>query len=299
MPSDDGDLEVSSQLTTGNAGHGVLVTADYDNDGEDEVYLATGGLSGEPLFRVYDFFGDTNVWSSGTAQGAAISVTDSDVTGDGRPELIGMTWNGIVYVHDVFSQSLIWQGPTLNEGREALVADVDGDPDGQPEIVAVTRNSVHVYRHNPQPTAYVLAATYQANREIIDAAVGDTDGDGETEILLLLGDYFVEGGIRVVRLDNDLQELGSFTLLRPALSLAVEHSPTPRKNLLIGTLVGPLYSAYDGTLAIVDARTGALVFQSPQLIGAIQRNSIHYVVLPGEAVPRMSFGTSAAMYLTR
>ena len=302
MPSDGGDLELSATIGSGYSAIGSSPdVVDYDNDGDDEVFLAMGNSYYDPLFRVYDFFGDTDLWTSGTAQsqGSAIDVAHADVSGDGKTELIGLTSTGTVYVHNVFQQSLWWQSGGHTDGRRVLVGDVNGDPDGQPEIVVATSRNVYLYRHAPQPTAYVQAAAYQTNREILDAAVGDTDGDGEVEVLLLLGDPYAATGADVARLDNELRPLGSFTLPWSAISLAIEPSPTPRKNLLIGRMIGLIYYMHEGSLAIVDAQTGGIVFESPPLIGEVQRNSIQYVTLPGETRPRMSFGTSGGMYLTR
>jgi hypothetical protein len=254
---------------------------------------------------VYDFFGGTSEWSSGIVQNntGAVDVTHADLTGDGRAELVGMTSNGVVYVHDVFGQTLVWQSTTLNEGRKVLVADMDGDAGGQSEIVAVTGSNVYVYRRNPPPITYVQAASYQlgSNRSIIDADVGDTDGDGDVEIVLLIGTYYYSGGNEVVTLNGNLQAqtIGTFTLPWEAQALAVEPSGASRKNLLLSRWVGAGYYAYDGILTSVGARSGGIVFESPPLIGTIQRDSVHYVTLPGETRPRISIGTSAGMYLTR
>ena len=168
MPSDGGDLELSATIGSGYSAIGSSPdVVDYDNDGDDEAFLAWATRYYDPLFRVYDFFGDTDLWTSGTtqSQGSAIDVAHADVSGDGKTELIGLTSTGTVYVHNVFEQSLWWQSGGHTDGRRVLVGDVNGDPDGQPEIVVATSRNVYLYRHAPQPTAYVQAAAYQTNRE--------------------------------------------------------------------------------------------------------------------------------------
>ena len=50
---------------------------------------------------------------------------------------------------------------------------------------------------------------------------------------------------------------------------------------------------------MVDAETGATVWESPNLIGGISYESVHVVQLPGEAGKRLSVDMSADMYLTR
>ena len=303
MPA-DGNLDVSELFGTSYYGNDAVDIVDYDNDSTDEAFIGSGNPYWDELFRVYDFFGDTTEWTSGADPDyvTAVDVTHAELTGDGRAELVGITSAGVVYVHNVFGQTLVWQSTTLNEGRKVLVANVDGDAGGELEIVAVTRQNVFVYRRNAPPIPYVQIAAYPAtNRYIVDADVGDTDGDGDVEIVLLVGTSYSQSGNEIVTLNGNLQPqtIGTFTLPWDAQTLAIEPSGAPRKNLIVSRLAGPQYFAYDGILAIVDGRSGGVVFESRPLTGAIQRDSIHYVTLPGETVPRISIGTSAGMYLTR
>jgi hypothetical protein len=211
-----------------------------------------------------------------------------------------MTSDGIVYVHNIAAQTLVWQSTSLTEGRKVLVANVDGDAAGELEIVAVTSRGVYLYKRNAAPFTYIQTAVYPTtnNRWIIDADVGDTDGDGDVEIVLLTGTSIYSGGTGVVTLSGNLlpQTIGTFTLPWDAQTLAIEPSSTSRKNLLVGRVSG---GYYDGSLAIVGARSGGVVFESPRLIGSLQRDSVHYVTLPGETRQRISIGTSSGMYLTR
>jgi hypothetical protein len=298
VSGDGGDLEISAEIDTNWSGAGTVDIVDYDNDGVDEAFLATNALySG--LFAVYDFFGATTEWSSGVVQSQASSldVTHADFTGDGRADLVGLTSAGVVYIYDVYQQALFWQSTTISQSVRVIAADIDGSaPGGEPEMVVVTSGYVYVYRESPPPIRFVQAATYQTNRGIIDAAVGDTDSDGDVEVVLLVGATQGSSGSEVIRLNSNLQAEGSFELPWAAQTLDIESTPTPRKNLLVSRLVG---SDYDSTIAIVGARSGGVVFESPPLIGSVQRGSVHYVTLPGETSPRMSIGTSAGMYLTR
>lgn len=293
-PADGGAIQISAEIATNWYGNGGLDVVDYDNDGVDEAFVATGAYY-DGLFTVYDFFGAATDWSSPLSQAGAVDVTHADLTGDGNDDLVGLTAS-IVYVHDVDQQSLFWQSTTLNGAQRVHVADVDGNPDGRQEIVVVAQQYVYVYRDNPPPIRYVQTAIYQTDRSIIDADVGDTDGDGQVEVVLLVGPMYAGDGNEIVRLDGSLLAEGTFSLPWPAQTVDIEPSPTLRKNLLVSRPVG---QGYDSTLAIVGARSGGVVFESPPLIGAVQRGSVHYVTLPGETRPRMSIGTSAGMYLTR
>jgi hypothetical protein len=299
--STNGTLEVGDLIGTYYDVNAFDVV-DYDNDTTDEAFLAHSYAYYDGYFRAYDFFTNTSEWSSGTLQSSisAIDVTHADLTGDGRAELVGMTSDGVVYVHNIAAQTLVWQSTSLTEGRKVLVANVDGDAAGELEIVAVTSRGVYVYKRNAGPIPYLQSAVYQTtnNQWIIDADVGDTDGDGDVEIVLLTGTAIYSGGNGVVTLSGNLQPqtIGTFTLPWDAQSVAIEPSPTPRKNLLVGRVSG---TYYDGSLAIVGARSGGVVSESPRLIGSLQRDSVHYVTLPGETLQRISIGTSSGMYLTR
>jgi hypothetical protein len=45
--------------------------------------------------------------------------------------------------------------------------------------------------------------------------------------------------------------------------------------------------------------SGNIVFESPVLIGIVQRHSLYHVTLPGGFEPRISIGATSGMYLTR
>jgi len=162
----------------------------------------------------------------------------------------------------------------------------------------VSTRYVYVYERNASPgTPYIQTAIYQTNRDILDADVGDTDGDGDLEVVLLTGYAYSSTPSDIITLSSSLQSVGSFTLPWSAQTLIIEPAPpTSRKNLVVSRLVGVVN---DSTIAIIDARSGSTVFESPPLIGTVQPNSVHYVTLPGETEPRMSIGTTGGMYLTR
>jgi hypothetical protein len=90
--------------------------------------------------------------------------------------------------------------------------------------------------------------------------------------------------------------LSAYTLPWPAQSIAIEPSQSARKNLLVSRVEGEFGA---GRLATVDPRTGAVISESPPLIGAITEDSVHFVDVSGSGDVRLSIGTEAGMYLTR
>ena len=224
------------------------------------------------------------------------TVLHSDLTGDGHEDLIAITTGGVVYVHDVLMQTLVWQSPTLNNGRDVVIADLDGD--GSRDIVAVTANAVYVYEHTTGPSTYEQTASYsvpQYSEYIRDALVFDADGDGELEVVALVhGPYGYEPTSRIVRLDQDLTLLGAVEIEWRAEMLVLEPSMAARKNVLAPTQSS---SGWPTGIIAVDVLTGGEVWRSPTLVGQLAPNSLHFVTIGGER--RMSFGTQFGMYLTR
>ena len=131
MLADGSGIETSSEIATNWAGGAALDVVDYDNDGIDEAFLATSSLY-DGWWGVYNFFAGNLEWSSGSVrnQATGIDITHADLTGDGRAELVGMNSSGVITVHDVYQQTLVWQSTTLGNGRRVFVTDVEGGSGG-------------------------------------------------------------------------------------------------------------------------------------------------------------------------
>jgi hypothetical protein len=290
-----GDLTVGAELGSNWNGISALAISDYDNDGTDEVFLGTSELYTGYL-TAYDFFGANTEWTGPQlpSQQAVMAITHADVTGDGREELIAISTAGVVYVHDVFSQSVVWQSTTLGYGgRDVEVADVNDD--GTPEILAVTTTGIYLYERVAGPVTYAQAAIYNPQFEVRDTIVADADGDGAVEVIVLMGSTYLYDDIsRVERLDANLALLGSFQLAWRGEMLVLEPSAAARKNVIVPTadFIGP-----PSTMVAVDAQTGQEVWRSPLLLGQVQKSSLEVVEIGGDR--RMSFGTQVGMYLTR
>ena len=286
MEPTTGDLTVSAELGSNWNGQVALAVSDYDNDGVDEAFVATSELY-DGYLTAYDFFGESAEWTSPklTIQQFLAAVEHADVTGDGHEDLIAISNTGVVFVHDVFGQSLFWQSTTLGSGRAVRVADLDAD--GSLDIIAVTYAGVYVYERIAGPVKYAQTASV-SRPDTRDALALDFGGDGDLEVVVLASD-------RVERLDHNLQPLSAFDLPWFSDILAAEPSSSGRKNLLLAQM-DDHYNAFSPIVA-VDAVSGAEVWRSPNMIGAVSRNSLQFVTIGGRR--QLSFGTSAGMYLTR
>ena len=293
-----GDLGISEELGSNWTGWAPLAVTDYDGDGTDEAFLATADAY-DAYLTAYDPFGAVTEWTSQplTNRQVFVSVANADVTNDGKDDLIALTAAGVVYVYDVFAQTLVWQSTTLGSGVKVAVADLDHD--GVPEIVVATTDYIYVYARTSGPTAYIQAGYYAVAPVVVrDMLVADTDGDGELEIVALVGDsdYF-DTAAEVVRLDRNLAVLSQFAIDWRADTIAVEASSWPRKNLILPTANARV--GIPAEIVALDAVSGAEVWRSPALLGQVSPNSLHFVDPAGDGKLRISFGTRAGMYLTQ
>ena len=295
----DGDIEIGPVLgTTLTSVFSMLAVDDYDEDGTDEALLASiGQFDATPT--VYDFFGENVEWTLAQFE-PAVQLASGNVCGDPRDELVWLGENGVISVLDVETQQLVWQSPMLNGARGLKLADLDGN--GEDEIIAVTPSSMQVFARAAAPDVFQQAASVSLAGDVVDLTAGDTDGDGRGEIFVLVSSPnppnsphgFVSPSF-VAPFDAELRAREPFVLPWRARSIAIEPSAFARKNLLVGRAEGALPAS---RLVTIDARNGAVVSASPPLIGAISRDSVHYVeVDPGSA--RLSIGTEGGMYLTR
>lgn len=290
-----GDLAVSEAFAFG--GGSTLAVTDYDGDGTEEAIVASSVSSAASGYAtVYDFFAAASEWQIQYGS-RAVAITTGDMTGDGRADIVWIMADGSVYVHNAITQSLVWEGPALEPildvGLDVLV--LDANRDGALDIVVVAQDRVVLYERSSSGSTYGQAATYRPPNDILDAAVADTDGDGQEEIAILVRrNANLRQAASIQRLGMRLDLLGTADYDGPARWLTRMSSGAER-NLLLG--VADVTTGTPLHVAAVDARTGADVWRSPPLLGVPGRNSLHVVELGGRL--RISIGTQSGMYLTR
>ena len=265
---------------------GVMATADFDNDGTTEMLIAVSSGSAHQQLA-YDAFAANVEWASAlTASSASVAaVAQGDLTGDAQADLAVIDSDGVLRVYDIVGGALVWEGPMLLGGVDVALAEVNGG--GFPELIVAAAERVHVYSRDGGSFA-VIAVSPGIYSNLRDIEVGDVDGDGLVDIFALFG-----SATSVVRLDAGLIEQRAFDHWRQSGSILIEASPFPRRNLIL------VESVADPQIAAVDPDSGLEVWSSPQLLGSIGRDSVHFVELPGETAARIAVATDLGVLVTR
>lgn len=291
-----GTVEVSAEVGSNWNRTTALDVADFDRDGVDEALLATANLY-DGYFTAYDLSRAAADWTSPTfSNEAGVAVAHGDLNGDGYQDAVTMTGAGVVRAYDLHGQAVLWTSTSLGSGAALALAVADLGR-GQPDIVALAGSRAVVYTRASGVVGYVEAGSHNVASPL-DIAVADCDGDGAPEIYVL-GSTGTEG--LVLRLDTSLNLLGSFTVGPGASGLAVEDLGFGRKNLLLSASAssGNGTAGATSTLRAIDARTGAEVWRSPAVLGAVSPRSLWLADANGDGELELAFGTSAGMYVTR
>ncbi len=161
--------------------------ADLDNDGVPEVLVTRSNVNNNTCLIAVDGIRGALMWRTRDVMQGYVSNATVDLDGDGKYEVIHGDKGNNVYA-DNADGSRRWHAALSGRGVfwAPAVADVDGD--GQLEIVTPLRGK------SPETGAssYVLGAdgTVEAELKIgggtnAGPAVGDIDGDGKLEVILV------------------------------------------------------------------------------------------------------------------
>lgn len=190
-------------------GGGSLAVGDFNHDGRADIVV----IDGKNELRVSLSNGDGTFTQSsvlGSAKGKLVSASASDVNGDGNLDLIALGYSGShSYVcnyygcHYVsngyknvwlgngdgsflarpsFTATTIWAGTWPPVVVNYTLADGDFNRDGITDSVTLntTAGTVDVYMRNTVP-----ALSYAAGANPVSVAVGDVNGDGWSDLIVV------------------------------------------------------------------------------------------------------------------
>ncbi len=178
----DGTPMWTSDVLAGSSNSGSVSIANLDNAGDPELVFGAAVVdSGGAL--VWEGTGGNGLDGQGPISCVA------DLTGDGRPEIIGgntaYSTTGTVAGGD-FTGSILWES-TVSDGR-CGVADFDGD--GRPEVIIVRGGQIHAL--DGQTGAPLASFSIPGTADRGGAPnIADFNGDGRPDIATAGASFYV------------------------------------------------------------------------------------------------------------
>ncbi|MBI5665239.1 MAG: FG-GAP repeat protein [Nitrospirae bacterium] len=221
------------EFTAHGYGYGVNVAAgDINKDGIDEIITAPGPGEDNPAeIRIYDRSGNelSNLRTTAGPNKYGANVAAGDFNGDGYYEVVAGAGEGAVnpsdvkvFVYDTANNMMVDSGINLsafNSGNGVKVAAGDIDGDGKDELITAPGHgednkgiiklwdvdtSLGVGQWSVSLTREFKASLNQGNS--VSIAGGDTDGDGQTEIITGAGPHRrARDEIKIFDGDGDLK----------------------------------------------------------------------------------------------
>ncbi|MBE7170258.1 MAG: VCBS repeat-containing protein [Williamsia sp.] len=289
----DNFLEIKATYNAG--GSAYIVFSDIDGDGKPDMVV--GNRSNIAVLRNISPTGSLSPSSFAPAvtvvtiasnNGSADNFVVSDVTGDGKPDIITTVFNLMVVYKNVSTPGNISAGSFMTFGgggpidgpessivstHSLAVGDLDGD--GKPDLVILSRNfkRLRIFRNgsvNGSPpfggSSTVIPVSYSILNSI---AISDLNGDGKPELVM---SYTLEytggrGAILVFRNQSVPGQINenSFSAFGPFGSFEYV------ANIAIGDIDG------DGKSDIVATGSG-IGLNAPDVVNVLRNNSTTGVV---------------------
>lgn len=291
----EGIVSLSDPLSRTYTGGDQAEVVDFNNDGYDEIYLASSEVHSE-YFQVLQLSDLSEKWSSNPDSRPSINgVFYGDLNDDGFQDAIYTDGSQIIAI-DILDQTLIWtSSPFSSIVLSVAVADLSGS--SLPELVISTGTQVSVWTRNGVNDAYTQVSS--ANQGCTKLAVGQLDG-GETIVCMeAASSYYSSSETEFIKYDYELNELDRFTIVENVRDFVIPETQNANGNLLISTSYG--YSGYYSSgwsyIRMISANKGEIIWSSPSLVGRVNANSLYYDEDGGDKL--ITFATSRAMYLVQ
>ncbi len=229
---------------------------------------------------------------SGVGEIEAMDV--GDFGDNGSLEVAVVTQYGAVYVYDPHTNLLLWEHDFGNQGRGESIFIRDLDDDGLPELLVALDQRIITYTYNDTDSSFNQARELEFTN-LMDVKVADLNGDGLEEIAVMHGAYL---DYTLSIYDNSLASIASNHISHLFTSMHIEDLPGENKNILLATVESSF--AGFGSLEIhrlraLDPYTGAVIWSSPNLLGAIPKDSLSYTDIDGDTAKEMYFTTDKSI----
>ncbi|MCU7812855.1 MAG: hypothetical protein KZQ77_16750, partial [Candidatus Thiodiazotropha sp. (ex Notomyrtea botanica)] len=214
---------------------------------------------------------DLSVSSYGGAETEAMDI--GDFGNDGTQEVAIVSQLRDLYVYDPQNNQLIWEHEFEYPANGVNVFINDLDKNGSKDLVVALEQKILTFDYNASDTSFSQNSELLLS-DIFDVQLADLDGDNIDEVIVAHGTYLNQ----IISIyDNSFNLISTFPVDYPIASVHIEDLSSPRKNILVS---GGDYATYDlGVLYInrlyaIDPFSGKQVWQSPNLLGNIPKNSL-------------------------
>ena len=277
-----GSFALKVDFTTGAQPYGVAI-GDVDGDGKPELVL--GNYAGNTL-SVYRNTGTSGSITAGSFAAKVDFTTGAqpngaamgDMDGDGKLDIVLANVNGNTFsvYRNTSTNGSITAGSfapkvDFTTGQSPMgvaIGDVDGD--GRPDVVVPNQsgNTVSVYR-NTSTSGSITTGSFAAQVDFTTgtgpyaAAVGDVDGDGKSDIVV------INQGSNTVSVYRNTSTSGSITAGSFAAKVDFATGATP-----VSVVIGDLDGDGKRDLAVANNASAAVsVFRNTSTIGSITPGS--------------------------
>lgn len=288
----EGNLSVSSQISTNWDNSRYAKATDYDNDGFADIFMATASLyDGE--FQVRQLSDNSlEFGGNGGDYDDNIGVVESfRVNQDAYEDAIYVNSN-TVRVVDVVNETVLWNSTTFGEWINDVAA--IANPGGNAKIVVATSNELSIWRSSAGTYVREFTAATGCKR------IAVRPQSSQIVCLRDTSDYYPDSSNFIIYNAN-LTRLSSFDIDGDVTDFILEQAENS-SNLLIANHPGG-YSGYsdpraNAVLSLI-SNNGDLIWQSKELLDPIQHRSLFYLPEMAGENKRVTFATPDAMYISR
>lgn len=296
MMSDDGTFEVTGSDIFGTDSYLNGTTTDFNGDGYGDLFM-TGNGAILSAFRIEGF---TSIWHLNETSGQSAyhfgKVLAKDVNGDQFKEAITRSPSGTVTVLDLANQNTLWTHKIYSAYRGDLaMGDLDGD--GIDEIVVSDNSNISVWKKSG--TTYQQQSTGEFSCSRLEVA--DVIGDRSGEILCTPLSYYQQLSTLNIY-SGSLEELRSMQVGDAINDFTVMASPNGKSTLYANINryehLHSVGSYFDSLIVEVSAENGAIIWETPSLLGEVSMNNLR-VFSDEHGKNRLMFTTPQALYISR